>query len=61
MYKIISTLFLSVILVGCSSNAVNGTIFGASEICEHGVDYLVFKSGVSVEYAPNGEIKTCLN
>lgn len=30
-------------------------------VCQGGVEYLQFSSGVSVAYTPDGKIKTCSN
>lgn len=32
---------------------------GWSEICVHGVQYLQFSSGASVEYTTDGHVKNC--
>ena len=32
---------------------------GGVEVCQDGVVYLQFASGVSVKYAPDGKIATC--
>ena len=47
-------------LAGCGKlNRTLAHYRGFAEVCVHGVDYLQFSSGASVEYLPNGKIKTC--
>jgi len=48
-------------LIGCGKiQKTMSSISGdGTEICQGGVLYLQFTSGVSVAYNPNGTIKTC--
>jgi hypothetical protein len=47
-------------LAGCGKlNRTLAHYRGWSEICIHGVQYLQFSSGASVEYTPDGHVKNC--
>lgn len=49
-------------MAGCGKlNRTLAHYRGYAEICVHGVDYLQFSSGASVEYLPNGNLKLCQN
>lgn len=48
------------LLSGCGAyERVGAAVTGWSRVCVDGVSYLQFVSGVTVEYTPDGKIKTC--
>lgn len=48
------------LLTGCGAWERSVASFsGWSSVCVNGVSYLQFVSGVTVEYTPDGKIKTC--
>lgn len=56
----ILVLVLSGILTGCGrTDLIGANLSGYSQICVNGVSYLQFSSGASVEYTPEGKVKTC--
>jgi hypothetical protein len=60
MNKILFVAVVSILCVGCGNlNREVAKFTGYSRSCVDGVSYLQFPSGVTVEYTPNGKIKTC--
>ena len=61
MKKLIVVLVVLGMLTGCGKvNRVFSNYMGTgAEVCQGGVVYLQFSSGVSVAYTPDGKIKTC--
>lgn len=58
--KIAAALALMLILTGCGKyEQVVAHYSGYARVCVDGVSYLQFVSGVTVEYSPDGKIKTC--
>ena len=56
----VAVLVLLVGAVGCGNlSRASAQLTGYSRQCVGGVSYLQFSSGVTVEYNPNGTIKTC--
>jgi len=55
---LIAVLGLCLTSCGLVSRVVAG-LTDTSRICVAGVSYLQFTSGASVEYTPDGKIKTC--
>jgi hypothetical protein len=50
----------ALIATGCGQmSRVKANFSGMSRQCVEGVSYLQFPSGVTVEYVPDGNIKTC--
>lgn len=57
---IIATILLFLTLTGCGQiGRTTASLTGYSRSCVEGVSYLQFTSGVTVEYAPDGHVKTC--
>ena len=51
---------ICLLLAGCGwLDRGIATYTGWSRICVAGVSYLQFTSGASVEYTPDGKVKTC--
>lgn len=58
--RLISTLLVCLALTGCGQLERTTALWsGWSRLCVDGVSYLQFTSGASVEYRPDGSIKTC--
>lgn len=58
--KIISLLFVAVLLSGCGAfDRMGAGLTGYTTNCVDGVKYLQFPSGVTVKYNQNGTIATC--
>lgn len=59
-YALVS-LFSLIVLAGCGkmNKATADWGRGYTEMCIHGVGYLQFPSGASVEYDKNGQILRC--
>lgn len=58
--KIISLLFVAVLLSGCGVfDRMGAGLTGYTTSCVDGVKYLQFPSGVTVKYNQNGTIATC--
>lgn len=58
--KIMAVVAALLLLAGCGwFERVTATYTGWSRICVAGVSYLQFTSGASVEWTPEGKIKTC--
>lgn len=58
--KIAIALSALLLLSGCGGwERGVAAITGWSRVCVDGVSYLQFVSGVTVEYTPDGKIKTC--
>jgi hypothetical protein len=59
--KCILIALLSLSLAGCGwfDRKVTANITGHAISCIEGVRYLQFASGVTVQYAPDGKVKTC--
>lgn len=50
----------SFVWVGCGNlSRTTANLTGYSRQCVEGVSYLQFPSGVTVEYTPDGKVKTC--
>lgn len=57
---IAATLGLLAISIGCGNfSRTTAQLTGYSRQCVGGVSYLQFPSGVTVEYLPDGKVKTC--
>ena len=53
-------IFLCAALAGCGQWGRTVAIYtGWSVSCVEGVNYLQFASGVTVQYTPDGKVKTC--
>jgi hypothetical protein len=50
---------LSLTACGQVDKVIAKTIGGGVEVCQGGVLYLQFASGVTVKYTPDGKIATC--
>lgn len=51
---------IACLVVACGAlERMTATYTGWSRMCVGGVSYLQFTSGASVEYTPEGKIKTC--
>lgn len=62
MNKLIIISLMASLLTACTSGQrtkLATEYLGHSKICVGHVDYLVFKTGASVEYKPNGKIEIC--
>jgi hypothetical protein len=58
--KIISLMFVAVLLSGCGAfDRIGAGLTGYTTNCVDGVKYLQFPSGVTVKYNQNGTIATC--
>jgi len=51
--------FLSITGCGKADRFIAGVIGHGAEICQDGVVYLQFTSGVSVAYQKDGKVRTC--
>ena len=57
---ILGSLLFSVALTGCGKLSRAQAVWtGYAVECVEGVSYLQFPSGVTVQYTPEGKIKTC--
>jgi hypothetical protein len=58
--KLAMLVLISLSLAGCGwVSRLSATLSDYSRICVDGVSYLQFTSGASVEYGPDGKVKTC--
>jgi hypothetical protein len=58
--KIITFLTVVLLITGCGKvSRIEAAYSGYSTLCVEGVSYLQFTSGATVQYTPDGKIKTC--
>ena len=62
MNKFVLVLVTAILLSGCGKvNRIISNYTGDGEpVCQGGVEYLQFSSGVTVSYTPDGKVKTCI-
>jgi len=60
MFVAIALIVIATTMTGCGrfDNKVAEYV-GSAKTCIDGVQYIQFKSGASVAYTPDGEVKTC--